>query len=590
MRHYRVRLKTILLSLTFFTPLPSTANESVKLQLKWSHQFQFAGYYAAQKQGYYKEAGLDVEIIEAKTGHDSTKTVLQGDAEYGVGNTSLLLSRNAGKPLVVLAVIFQHSADVLLTLQNNSAQSIHDHKNKNLIIESQTGELAAYLYHEAMPLSKFKLTSHKNKVQALINGNVDMISAYSTIEPYLLLKRNISFNIYSPRSVGIDFYGDNLFTTEEELQQHPERARKFRQASLRGWRYAMRNQEEMIDYFLEKYPNKKERNALVYEAKKMQHLILPELVEIGYTLTGRWRHIAETYASIGMLPKNISLQGFLYKPKQPKDYLLIYIISLSFLLVFLFIFVAYTRFSLFKKKLMHLLHLKSRFSNIGESVNNISHQWKQPLNELGIQLMLMEKAIENDFPTEKDKENLKDIINKSHNILEFMADTVNVFGQLLNRSDKQTTFHPKMVILALLQLVEDNFKVHRIIISSELDEEIRINGNSTELAHILLSILNNARDTFDERNITSPHIKIHLYKSSSCIYIDITDNAGGIKAQPIDKIFKLGFSSKQVNDSGVGLYIAKQLTEDKFSGKIKAENINNGAAFRICIPFPADND
>ena len=130
MQHYRVRLIIILLSLAFFTPLPSTANESVKLQLKWSHQFQFAGYYAAQKQGYYREAGLDVEIIEAKTGDDSTKIVLQGDAEYGVGNTSLLLSRNTGKPLVVLAVIFQHSADVLLTLQNNSAQSIHDQKKQ----------------------------------------------------------------------------------------------------------------------------------------------------------------------------------------------------------------------------------------------------------------------------------------------------------------------------------------------------------------------------------------------------------------------------------------------------------------------------
>lgn len=585
MQAYRVSLISIFLLLL---SSPATALEYVRLQLKWSHQFQFAGYYAAQKQGYYEEAGLNVDIKEAKTGDDPSKIVLQGDAEYGVGSNSLLLLRNAGEPLVVLAVIFQHSPYALLTLQHNDTQSIHDLANKNLMIEPLADELIAYLNHEGMPVSKFKLVEYRHNIDDFISGKVDAISSYITDEPYLLEKNNIPYYSYSPRSVGIDFYGDNLFTTENELKHHPDRSRKFREASLRGWRYAMSHQQEMISYILSKYPDRREHDFLVFEAQKMQQLMYPELIDIGYMLPGRWRHIANTYAELGMLPKNISLDGFLFNSSKPKDYFWVYITAAITVPIILIVIIVSARFSKLNKKLIRLLHIKSRFANIGESINNVSHQWKQPLNELGIQLMLIEKALENDFPTEKNKTEIKLIIHKSHNILEFMSNTVNVFGKVLNRSDKKTRFHPKTVIQALLQLVEDNFKIHKISITSKLDENILLDGNSTELSHILLSIINNARDTFRERNISSPQLHIHLHKSESYVYIEITDNAGGIKVKPINNIFNLGISHKKINESGIGLYISKQITEDKFGGKICAENVNSGAVFKISIPYSGE--
>ena len=570
---------TILCSLSF----SAMASETVRLQIKWSHQFQFAGYYAAQKQGYYREAELNVEIIEGKKGEDTSQSVLQGKAEYGTGNTSLLLSRNAGEPLVVLAVIFQHSPDILLSIQNNTIHDIHDLVNKRLHLDPLADELKAYLNHSGMVLNDFILVNHNNKLQELIDGKVDVISAYSTSEPYVLTKNNIPYNLYSPRSVGIDFYGDNLFTTENEIKQNPERVKKFREASLKGWLYAINNQKEMIDYISKTYPNRNEYGALIYEAQKIQQLIRPEFIEIGYMLSGRWRHIANTYADLGILPHNISLDGFLYEPQQQKDYFWTYIASTTAFFILSIIVIVATRFSILNKKLLQLLFLRSRFANIGESINNISHQWKQPLNELAIQLMLMEKILENDFPTEEDKNKTKKIIDKSHNILEFMAKTVDVFGQLLNRSEKKSKFHPKNIIQSLFQLIEDNFKIYQITITSKLEEGIELNGSPTELAHILLSILNNAKDVFNKRKITSPKIDIHLYESANHICIDITDNAGGIKAIPIESIFKLGVSSKQTNVSGVGLYIAKQLTEEKFNGKIQAENISSGAIFKISI-------
>lgn len=575
----------ILLSGIFFLSSHATAAETIRLQLKWSHQFQFAGYYAAQEQGYYKEAGLNVEIKEATTGDDPAEILLQGNAEYGVGSNSLLLLRDAGKPLIVLAVIFQHSPYALLTLQHNTTQNIHDLANKSLMIEPLADELIAYLNHEGIPLKKVKLVEYKHDIQDFISGKVDAISAYVTDEPYLLEKKGIAFYSYSPRSVGIDFYGDNLFTTDNELKNHPERVRKFREASLRGWRYAMSHQEEMIQYILQQYPNRKEYDYLLYEAEKMQQLMHPELIDIGYMLAGRWQHIARTYAELGMLPDDISLNGFLYEEDPSTNYFWFYTIIAAILFLLCIVTLVSTRFSKLNKKLFDLLHIKSRLANIGESVTNISHQWKQPLHELGIQLMLIENTLDNDSFTEKDKHDIKKITNKSHGILEFMADTVDVFGNLLKTDNKTTTFHPQKTIQKLLQLVNDNFKINGIKITSNLDENIQITGNPTELTHILLSIIINARDIIKERNISEPHLQINLYQSSNTIYIDIIDNAGGIKTAPVENIFKFGFSNKKTNESGIGLFIAKQLIEDKFGGEIHAENTDTGAVFKISIPY-----
>ena len=589
-----MRLHYLLTSILFLLICTSTSyaeeTETVRLQLKWHHQFQFAGYYAAIEQGYYKKAGLNVEIIEGSPEIVSTQSVLTGIAEYGVGSSGLLLSRNTGAPLVVLAVIFQHSPFALLTQQNSATQNIHDLVDKMLMIEPQADELVAYLNHEGMPLDKFKLVEYKHSIENFIAGTVDAMSTYTTDEPYLLEKNGIKFNLYSPRSVGIDFYGDNLFTTETELKQHPERVRKFREASLKGWRYAMDNQEEIIELIINKYSKRKDREFLNFEAEQMQKLMHPELIDIGYMLNGRWQHIAETYAELGMLPNEVKLDEFLYNPNQPHDYFWFYISSGITLFILTIITLVTIRFSKLNKKLSRLLHVKSQFENIGESVNNISHQWKQPLNELGFQLMLIEQ-ISNKTPiTEKDADEVRKITNKSHDILEFMATTASTFGRILSTNNKNANFSPEKVIHEILYLINDTFKFHNISITFDPQDNIHLNGNSTEFAHIILSILNNAKDIFIERNTKSPHIQIKSYISSDQFIIEILDNAGGILINPIDHIFNLGFSDKQANDTGVGLYIAKKLIKDNFSGEISVKNNNEGAVFILKIPHISMNN
>ncbi len=124
--------------------------------------------------------------------------------------------------------------------------------------------------------------------------------------------------LYSPRAVGIDFYGDNLFTTEEQLQRQPELVRKFRDASLRGWDYAMQHQEEVARLIYDRYSQRHSLAHLRFEARQMAPLLQTALIEVGHMNPGRWRNIAEVYAEMGMLRRDFDLKGFLYDPK-PRD-------------------------------------------------------------------------------------------------------------------------------------------------------------------------------------------------------------------------------------------------------------------------------
>jgi diguanylate cyclase (GGDEF)-like protein/PAS domain S-box-containing protein len=301
----------------------STAHslDAVTLQLKWSHTFEFAGYYAAVEQGYYREAGLAVNIKEAQAGIDPVNEVSNGNAQYGIANSSLILEHSAGKPVVLLAVIFQHSPYQFIARQT---QSIHDLANKPMMLEPQAKELLAYLKAEGIPLEKLNLLEHSNDPQDLINGYVNTISASSIFQPYYLDRANFNYQTYSPRAVGIDFYGDNLFTSERELKNHPERVKAFRAASLRGWQYAMEHPEEITGLIIDKYTQRHPRQYFLFQARQMMSLMHPELVEIGEINPGRWQHIIDTYATLGLLPKNYPLDGFLYNTPRKFNLNLVY--------------------------------------------------------------------------------------------------------------------------------------------------------------------------------------------------------------------------------------------------------------------------
>jgi ABC-type nitrate/sulfonate/bicarbonate transport system substrate-binding protein/signal transduction histidine kinase len=333
----------VLLCLNFSFRASSQELKPIKLQLKWLHQFQFAGYYAAREKGYYKDAGLDVEILQGNALNPPVDNVLNGKADFGVTGSDILDSYINKKPVVVISVIFQHSPYIFMTLADRNINSPSDLAGKSIMVsEDQGGRLLkALLLDEGIPIDSVKIIQHSWQIQDLINGKVDAQSAYITVEPQILRKMGHQVSIINPINYGIDFYGDLLFTTVEMANNHPRTVEKFNEASLKGWQYAMSNPEEIITYILG-LPGVKSRGItreqLLYEATEMKKLILPELVEIGHMNPGRWENMLKNYKQLGLAEEDSTIEGLLFKSSNTKklqyfDYLLYILAVAGFLFI-----------------------------------------------------------------------------------------------------------------------------------------------------------------------------------------------------------------------------------------------------------------
>ncbi|WP_346332328.1 ABC transporter substrate-binding protein [Prosthecobacter sp. SYSU 5D2] len=298
---------------------PEGRLKKVRIQLKWHHQFQFAGYYAAQAQGYYRAAGLDVELKEGSPSRRSLEVVQSGDADFGVTDCDVLLARMQGKPVVVCAAVFQHSPYIMLSLARNGITKPSDLVGKRVMVATDQGEaeVRAMIIREGLPADRIQFLPHTWNNQDLLAGRVDAISAYSTVEPTQLRLLGEEPALIRFSDYGVDFYGDTLFTTESFINKDRAVVRAFVEASLKGWNYAMHHPEEMIERIL-LMPGVKERGIrrenLEVEAREMVELIQADLVEVGHMNAGRWERIARTFVETGVVPVTSNLKGFIFEP------------------------------------------------------------------------------------------------------------------------------------------------------------------------------------------------------------------------------------------------------------------------------------
>jgi two-component system cell cycle sensor histidine kinase/response regulator CckA len=296
-------------------------SREIALQLKWRHQFQFAGYYAADIKGFFAAEGLNVKILEGNSNRPPLSSVLSGRADFAVSDADVLPARMKGEPLVVLAAIFQHSPYILLSRHESGIRVPADLLDRSVMISGEQGaaQFLSMMKREGLPLDRIKTLPHSWNINDLISGKVDVISAYVTAEPSQM--RALGAEPYSIRvsDYGVDFYGDTLVTREDVVKNRRTEVDAMIRATRLGWEYAMDHPEEMIAYILT-LPGVKERGIerenLQYEAKTMAPLIRADIVEIGHVNPGRWLRMAKTYQETGVAPapKNPKWsEGFVYE-------------------------------------------------------------------------------------------------------------------------------------------------------------------------------------------------------------------------------------------------------------------------------------
>jgi PAS domain S-box-containing protein len=317
------------------------ANEdnTIVLRLKWWHQFQFAGFYAAEAKGYYQEAGLTVRIEEGAPNISAINAVLAGDANFGVSDSSIALRRLKGQPLVACASILQHAADVILTRQDRQIRTPSDLLHKKVMLSGDQGMalLIAMLVREGLSPDSVKIIPSAWNIEDLITGRVDAMLTYATEEPIQMRIRGVEPAMLRSTDYGVDFYGDTLFTTTHEAEAHPERTAAFIHASLRGWDYALRHPEEIADLIL-KMKGVRERHvtrqSLMAEAEAMAPYILSDVVEIGHMNPGRWEKIARTFFEVGMAPSAKLPEAFIFKPTSLATFVPVYVLRIGAFIAF----------------------------------------------------------------------------------------------------------------------------------------------------------------------------------------------------------------------------------------------------------------
>jgi signal transduction histidine kinase len=228
-----------------------------------------------------------------------------------------------------------------------------------------------------------------------------------------------------------------------------------------------------------------------------------------------------------------------------------------------------------------ILMKQSRFIEMGTMINNIAHQWKQPLNI--IELCITDLTLKSMMGTVDPKYQNK-LFQDMHIQVEFMSKTIDLFKNFLDddqNNKKMEVFTLKKAITDTMQLLGSTLDKKNVSITFNLDEKASAYGSISEIEQVLLIIINNAIDAHSSK------IMIECTKEKSGNLLRIYDNGGGFSPEIIDKVFDAYFTTKhQSQGTGLGLFIAKMIVEIKLNGTIEAHNFNDGALFVIKLPFP----
>ncbi len=293
--------------------------DRVVLQLNWRYQFEFAGYIAAKEKGFYAQKGLDV-IIKQYAGGSVVKDVLSGKADFGVAGSSLfaamIRSAMAGKPLVMLANFFKRSPLVLAVKPYIFVPSELNEKiimaNENEFWFTSVGLLLKKFHIKP---KKIVLVKGAYSIAPFIRGNVDAIAVYLTNQIYQLNDKHINYNIIDPANYGIFAYAGNLFTSEEELKKHPDLVRRFVEATVEGWKYAIKHKSELVKIIYEKYSRAKDLGALTYEANAIEGIMMPDVFPVGYIDRNVVRNIINEFEDImGIRRRSLDIKDLIYAP------------------------------------------------------------------------------------------------------------------------------------------------------------------------------------------------------------------------------------------------------------------------------------
>jgi len=235
-----------------------------------------------------------------------------------------------------------------------------------------------------------------------------------------------------------------------------------------------------------------------------------------------------------------------------------------------------------------MMIIQAKQAAMGEMIGNIAHQWRQPLNDIGLTIQDLQDSYEyNEFSEESLKKAVDQVMNRLH----YMSQTIDDFRNFFRSDKEKVRFSLSHSIHRSFSLVRASYKNSYIDIIFAINDDIYYKGYPNEFSQAVLNILNNARDVLVERKTKRPLVKVGLEYSGNDIVITIFNNGGAIPNDIIEKVFEPYFTTKEkLRGTGLGLYISKTIIERNMGGSLTVRNVSDGVEFVIILSEKDEND
>ena len=229
-----------------------------------------------------------------------------------------------------------------------------------------------------------------------------------------------------------------------------------------------------------------------------------------------------------------------------------------------------------------MLVVQSRPAAMGEMIDNIAHQWRQPLNNIGLLVQNLQLSF---VAGELDADTMAKEVERTMDTVEFMSRTIDDFRSFFRQDKVKAPFSINRTAAKTVSLMLPSLKNKGIAVELEGEQDLTPVGYANEYAQVLLNILSNAKDVMLEKRVDSPRITIRIFSDNDRSVLTVRDNGGGIAAGTLPRIFDPYFTTKhQAQGAGIGLYMSKVIIEQNMGGRLTARNVAGGAEFRIELP------
>ncbi len=563
----------------------ASAGEPVVLQLRWDHQYQFAGFYAAQVQGFYEEEGLDVEI---RRGFDESgkrlepiAEVVEGRADFSIGGADILIAIDKGEDLRIVAPIFQQSGVGFISLANRRISSLTE--LSRLKVARNRGNLSdiefrAMLLAEGIDPDNVSAIPVGKDFGGLFRGEVDVVATYalSSVPAARVLGHEVS--VLRAASYGVDFYGDTLFTHRRIVEQRPDVVDRFTRASLKGWQYALEHREEMIEVitnlprYIENYGGAEFER---YMAELVEELTFYPVVELGHMNPDRWQRMFEYLGSVDVVDRRLNVSEYLFNPTlmqtRRREQITAYLrygfvaaltvatTAAAWILILRQVVTSRTREL---RRASDRAELANRAKS--EFLSNVSHELRTPLNAiLGFSEILRDQLL-GPIGNSRYTEYAVDINRSGAHLLEIVNELLDIARIEAGRAQMQLEpLELIEVVNRAMEMVRVNAHSRGLVLERHVPDGLPpVMGESRALRQILLNLLSNGIKFTPAGGTVAVSARV----ADERVIVSVSDTGVGIEAADLKRVTE-PFArvdnqfTRTHEGTGLGLPIARLLAE-----------------------------